>query len=375
MPERTKPPFRADHVGSLIRPDALIARARGGGEGRDFRRRAQAHPARRHPRRGAAAGGPWAQGRHRRRIQPPFLAPRLHAQVRQREARPVEDEGAVPYRGGRPRSQRRRRSKSRASSHARRRRHFRRRLQVPGLDRARDAEDHHPLADRHAFPRRTRGDRRQGLSGIGAFYDDLARLYREEIPILRRPAAATCRSTRSTSPICAIPNCAGRSANIGEDPATLPKTYAKLLNDTDRGPPSRHDGLHASLPRQFRRRLGGGRRLRADRRASVQRDQGRRLFSRIRSARAPAASRRCGSCPRARWRCSAWSRPRARRWRRRTSSSAASRRRAVRAARAACAVPQCGFSSGIGGNTMDVAREVAKLRLVVETAREVWGDA
>src|SRR3984957_14224706 len=25
MPERTKPPFRADHVGSLIRPDALIA--------------------------------------------------------------------------------------------------------------------------------------------------------------------------------------------------------------------------------------------------------------------------------------------------------------------------------------------------------------
>ena len=37
--------------------------------------------------------------------------------------------------------------------------------------------------------------------------------------------------------------------------------------------------------------------------------------------------------------------------------------------------PQCGFSSGIGGNTMDVAREAEKLRLVVETAREVWGDA
>jgi len=37
--------------------------------------------------------------------------------------------------------------------------------------------------------------------------------------------------------------------------------------------------------------------------------------------------------------------------------------------------PQCGFSSGIGGNTMDVAREAEKLRLVVETAREVWGSA
>jgi 5-methyltetrahydropteroyltriglutamate--homocysteine methyltransferase len=37
--------------------------------------------------------------------------------------------------------------------------------------------------------------------------------------------------------------------------------------------------------------------------------------------------------------------------------------------------PQCGFSSGIGGNTMDVEGEIAKLRLVVETAREVWGSA
>ena len=37
--------------------------------------------------------------------------------------------------------------------------------------------------------------------------------------------------------------------------------------------------------------------------------------------------------------------------------------------------PQCGFSSGIGGNTMTVDGEIAKLRLVVETAREVWGAA
>src|SRR5262249_2578090 len=37
--------------------------------------------------------------------------------------------------------------------------------------------------------------------------------------------------------------------------------------------------------------------------------------------------------------------------------------------------PQCGFSSGIGGSAMDVAAEIAKLRLMVETAREVWGSA
>jgi 5-methyltetrahydropteroyltriglutamate--homocysteine methyltransferase len=37
--------------------------------------------------------------------------------------------------------------------------------------------------------------------------------------------------------------------------------------------------------------------------------------------------------------------------------------------------PQCGFSSGTGGNAMTVEDEIAKLRLVVETAREVWGTA
>jgi len=37
--------------------------------------------------------------------------------------------------------------------------------------------------------------------------------------------------------------------------------------------------------------------------------------------------------------------------------------------------PQFGFSSTVHGN--DIAREsqVAKLRLIVETAREVWGTA
>jgi 5-methyltetrahydropteroyltriglutamate--homocysteine methyltransferase len=40
-----------------------------------------------------------------------------------------------------------------------------------------------------------------------------------------------------------------------------------------------------------------------------------------------------------------------------------------------CLSPQCGFSSSIGGQAMSVETEIAKLRLVVETAREVWGSA
>jgi 5-methyltetrahydropteroyltriglutamate--homocysteine methyltransferase len=38
-----------------------------------------------------------------------------------------------------------------------------------------------------------------------------------------------------------------------------------------------------------------------------------------------------------------------------------------------CLSPQCGFSSTVEGNILTYEQEVAKLRLIVETAREVWG--
>jgi 5-methyltetrahydropteroyltriglutamate--homocysteine methyltransferase len=38
-----------------------------------------------------------------------------------------------------------------------------------------------------------------------------------------------------------------------------------------------------------------------------------------------------------------------------------------------CLSPQCGFSSTVEGNDLTVDQELAKLRLVVEVAREIWG--
>ncbi len=38
-----------------------------------------------------------------------------------------------------------------------------------------------------------------------------------------------------------------------------------------------------------------------------------------------------------------------------------------------CLSPQCGFSSTVEGNALTIDEEIAKLRLIVETAREVWG--
>jgi len=38
-----------------------------------------------------------------------------------------------------------------------------------------------------------------------------------------------------------------------------------------------------------------------------------------------------------------------------------------------CLSPQCGFSSTVHGNDIAMESQAAKLRLVIETAREVWG--
>ena len=38
-----------------------------------------------------------------------------------------------------------------------------------------------------------------------------------------------------------------------------------------------------------------------------------------------------------------------------------------------CLSPQCGFSSTVEGNALSQEEQAAKLRLVVETAAEVWG--
>jgi 5-methyltetrahydropteroyltriglutamate--homocysteine methyltransferase len=40
-----------------------------------------------------------------------------------------------------------------------------------------------------------------------------------------------------------------------------------------------------------------------------------------------------------------------------------------------CLSPQCGFSSTVHGNAIHVEAQRAKLALVVETARDVWGSA
>ena len=73
---------------------------------------------------------------------------------------------------------------------------------------------------------------------LAEFYDDLARVYREEINDL---AAAGCRYLQidevNFAYLCDPQLRAQVQANIGEDPDRLAHTYAKLINDTIRDRP------------------------------------------------------------------------------------------------------------------------------------------
>ena len=210
---------------------------------------------------------------------------------------------------------------------------------------------------------------------IGAFYDDLARLYRDEIADL---AQAGCRYLQIDEVNLAY-LCDGdlrrQVANIGEDPGTLPKTYAKLLNDTIKNRPKdltvcMHlcrgnfagawvaEGGYEPIADLLFNEIGvDGYFLEYDS-ARAGGFEPLRFLPKGKIAVLGLVTTKSGKL----------------------ESKDELKRRIDEAAKHApleqlALSPQCGFSSGIGGNTMDVAGEIAKLRLVVETAHEVWGSA
>ena len=210
---------------------------------------------------------------------------------------------------------------------------------------------------------------------IAAFYDDLARLYREEIADL---AAAGCRYLQIDEVNLAYlcdPELRKQVANIGEDPGSLPRTYAKLLNDTIRDRPQdmtvcmhlcrgnfagawvAEGGYEPIAELVFNEINVDGYFLEYDS-ARAGGFEPLRFLPKGKTAVLGLVTTKSG----------------------RLETKDELKRRIDEASRHApleqlALSPQCGFSSGIGGNTMDVAGEVAKLRLVVETAREVWGSA
>jgi len=375
MPERAKPPFRADHVGSLIRPDALI-KAREQAERKEIPdaelRRIQQAAIRDVVRMQEELGlklvtdGEYNRHSWHRdfmlkfrnvRMIPSKLTVKFHSAEGERVHSPptmqVTGKLARPQGGGIFVDDFKflvsiARATPKITIPSPTVMHFR------GGREAIDAE---------AYP------------DIAAFYDDLARLYREEIADL---AQAGCRYLQIDEVNLAYlcdPELRKQVANIGEQPETLPKTYAKLLNDTIRDRPKdmtvcMHlcrgnfagawvaEGGYEPIAELLFNEIGvDGYFLEYDS-ARAGGFEPLRFLPKGKTAVLGLVTTKSGTL----------------------ETKDELKRRIDEAGKHApleqlALSPQCGFSSGIGGNTMDIAGEIAKLRLVVETAREVWGSA
>ena len=209
---------------------------------------------------------------------------------------------------------------------------------------------------------------------MAEFYADLGRVYREEINDL---AAAGCRYLQidevNFAYLCDPTLRAQVKTNIGEDPDALTRAYARLINDTIRDRPADMVVCMHVCRGNFAGNwvAEGG----YDPVAEV-------LFNEINvdGYFMEYDTPRAGSFGPLRFL------PKGKAVvlglvttkKGEMESRDELKRRIDEAARFApleqlCLSPQCGFSSGIGGQTMDVEHEKAKLGLVVQTAAEVWG--
>jgi 5-methyltetrahydropteroyltriglutamate--homocysteine methyltransferase len=208
---------------------------------------------------------------------------------------------------------------------------------------------------------------------IEEFFSDLARVYREEIAAL---AAAGCRYVQLDDTNLAYlcdPEHRARAKSIGEDPDRLPSLYAKLISDSLRGRPKdmvacihlcrgnfqsawvaegSYEAVAETLFNEIDvdgffleyddARSGGFEPLRFVPKGKIV------VLGLVTSKRAQLEDK------------------------------SELKRRIDEAARhmpidALALSPQCGFSSSEHGNDLTEQQEIAKLRLVVETAAEVWG--
>jgi methionine synthase II (cobalamin-independent) len=372
MSERTAPPFRADHVGSLIRPNALIA-ARQAVERAEVAQAGLLHiqqdairdVVRLQEEIGfqLVTDGEFNRASWQRdfllkldnvELIPSRLAVRFHSAAGTRDHSPPS-------------------------------------LRVTGkLNRPHDifVDDFRFLQSvARAVPKVTipsptvlhfRGGReaidRQAYPDMDEFYADLARVYREEIRAL---ADAGCRYLQIDEVNLAYlcdPVLRAEVANMGEDPASLPATYARLLNDAIAGRPRdmvvcmhlcrgnfagawiAEGGYDPIADLLFNQIEVDGYFLEYDTSRAGSFDPLRLLPGGKVAVLGLVTTK--SALP---------------------ETTDELKRRIDEASRYAAIdqlalSPQCGFSSGIGGNAMTVEDEIAKLRLVADTARAVWGS-
>ena len=347
-----RPPFRADHVGSLLRPKALRDAFRHHAQGELSAAAYRRDPGSSHPRRRAAAGGCGPAGRHRRRVPPQLLLGPLRRALQRLcdQARGVQ----VPRRP-RPRGRFhghlcRRQARAHAAAGDRR-------VRVPAQRHQGDAEDHHAGAVHHALLPLHRFRRPEGLRRCRDLLCRPGENLPQEIADL---AKAGCRYIQLDEVAVAMlcdPAIRERISGAGQNPDRLVDLYIKAINDCVAGAPADMViGVHMCRG-NFRGRYLSEGGYEFGRRALLRQHQSHPLPAGVRHGarrRLQAAALRAA---RTRASCSASSAPR----RPCSKRSTICKRRTGEAAKfidldRLGIGPQCGFASTAAGNPLTEAR-------------------
>ena len=189
-----RPPFRADHVGSLLRPRRAARGARAGGERRDRPARAARGRGRVHTRSRGAAGVGRAAEHHRRRVPARLVAHRFPARLRRRRRRAERDLRRASFGRGRAAAVHAGDAQDPAheAEHARP-------LQLPEVGHHAHAQVLHAVARDAARARRPRGAEEGPIPTSTSSGPISRRPTARRSPISTPPAAATSRSTTRRS--------------------------------------------------------------------------------------------------------------------------------------------------------------------------------
>jgi 5-methyltetrahydropteroyltriglutamate--homocysteine methyltransferase len=214
---------------------------------------------------------------------------------------------------------------------------------------------------------------RTAYPDIAEFFSDLARVYREEIQELGEAGCQYVQLDDTNLAYLCDPEHRARAAGLGEDPNKLPSTYAKLISDSIRSrPPEMVTCIHlcrgnfqsawvaegsyeAVAETLFNEIAVDGFFLEYDDARSGGFEPLRFVPKGKRVILGLVTSKRAE-----------------------LESKDELKRRIEEASRfipleQLGLSPQCGFSSSEHGNDLTTEQQVAKLRLVVEVAREIWG--
>ena len=306
MSDRTTPPFRADHVGSLLRPPELLAGARGLRRRPDRRRRAARDRGRRDPRRrascrrtSACSRRPTASSAARRGT---WTSSTSSAASR---SRPGNLSGQVP--------QRRRRHRVHAGRDAHRRQGHAREADLRRATSSSCRACVTSATPKLTIPSPSMVHYRGGRAAIeqsvypdmDQFWDDLTTAYADQVAAIGDLGCTYLQFDDTSLAYLNDPNQRAEMAAKGDDAEHLHEAYIRHINEALAQAPRGHGDHDPHVPRQLPLARGSPRAATTSspRRCSTSSPSTASSWSG--TTRARAASSRCASCPRARSSCSA----------------------------------------------------------------------